>query len=57
MEREETPQTADSPDPLQRTADVLSGDDARSEQELRDAQDSLDSRLEREGADQSDVGR
>lgn len=42
---------------LDRAAEGLRGGGEHSEEELRRAQDSLDSRLEREGADQSDVGR
>ena len=44
-------------DDLDRAAEALKGGGEGTDRELREAQDSLDSRLEREGADQSDVGR
>ena len=44
-------------DDLDRAAEALKGGGEATDRELRDAQDSLDSRLEREGADQSDIGR
>lgn len=44
-------------DDLDRAAEALRGGGEESDRELREAQDSLDSRLEREGADQSEIGR
>ena len=57
MASDDTPAGARDDDALKRTADVLRGDDRRSKDEVDRAQDELDSRLEREGADQSSTGR
>lgn len=54
--RDEQPRQVPADD-VDRAAEGLRGGGEHSDRELREAQDSLDSRLEREGADQSGIGR